>query len=1486
MVAKKFRRSLFLQSLALALVISFLLAAVVAWQVDQNNKQYLDQRVDQEATALMRKIQERLALYQYGLRGIRAFVMAQEEEGRITRASYNNYAMTRDIAAEFPGARGFGFIRRVADSELNDYVRSIITQGYPTFSVRQLQPHQGEHYVIEMVEPVESNLAALGLDIASEIHRKTAAEAAIATGKVQLTAPITLVQATGKPQQSFLILMPVYKTWRTPELVSERWGQAIGWSYAPLLMTEILDSLAIDTSLFRVRLVDVKEPGNELEFYQRIFGKQMGKTQKVTQEVFGRTWQLELAATSDYAKLIENSSPLNTFYLVFLISLLASSLAIAVINSFRSRTELLKQSSHLAAVVETSNDAIVSEDTEGRIISWNRGATVMFGYSEEEVLGKKVMNVLIPEDLQEEASRLLQQLRQGKSENNLITRRQHKNGELLDVMVSVTPILKNNKVVGAAKTITNISTLKRTEQELKRLNANLESEVSVRTSALAKALRENEAILNVIDRQFLFSITDPRGNIIQVNENFCKASGYSEQVLLGENHRILNSGYHPRSFWTQMWSAIHSGESWREEVCNLSRDGSLRWFDTVIAPIMDDTNRVERILAIRSDITERKQTELQLSASKEQLAKASDVAQLGIWTWQVKSNLLEWNSQMFALYAQPESLAQGGLSYQHWRERLHPDDADQAEAELRMLLDGSGDFRTLFRLKLPNGDIRYVKTAAQVERNRFGKPERVTGINLDVTDQQNIERELRRAKELADKASESKSQFLANMSHEIRTPMNGVLGMLELVRRTQLTEQQSGYINNATLAAKSLLGILNDILDFSKISAGKMTLDPVEFSVEELLRQLAVILAGNHGQKPVEIILHKDKKLPDHLIGDRLRLLQIFINLAGNALKFTETGQVIVAINLVELYESELRLRFEVQDTGIGMTEAQLAGLFQSFSQAEASTTRRFGGTGLGLIISKRLVEMMGGQLNVESHHKVGSRFWFEIELPYNRNQSLLDGNAESVHQGKRVLVVDDHPMFVEILASGLSEDSYQVSKASSGVEAVQLVEALAAEQTYFDVILMDWNMPGMNGIEAGRKILAISKPVKVPQIIMITAYEKEMAEQIDVEGDKPFADVIVKPFTLQQVEETLDRCLYPKQLSLSAAPPVSKESDNRLKGFNILLVDDNDLNREIAFELLSTEGAKVSVATDGKQAVEKVIESNELFDLVLMDIQMPNMDGYEATRCIRADKRFTHLPIVAMTANASESDRDLCLQAGMNDHLAKPFDIHVLVNKIWALRGSTSNSLVEADDKKSISEVGTENLTNRVLIEPVAKILDRFNGNSDLAGRMCHRFRNEVAQSISKIEAASEKQDLDELTSCFHALKGISATLGASSLASFASLLEAQGRAGSAPRLDQLNQLKKLAELSVEAIDGLNFTYDDKFEKANLSQGELLSLLENLANDLRDSNMNAIRLSKALLAEFPDEQSAKTLCRQIEDLQFAEAEISLQSVRAKIIYV
>ena len=947
-------------------------------------------------------------------------------------------------------------------------------------------------------------------------------------------------------------------------------------------------------------------------------------------------------------------------------------LLVAPLIFWRSQAVHGREARNLSEAVQHSSTAVLLLDTGGRIYWFNNGFTQMSGYTLKETIGLTPAELL---DSGQTDSQTLATLRAGvvrRQPCRAIVRNRHKDGSHYYVDIDFRPDYDaRGKLVGFIEICTDVTELKRTEQ------------------ALEASLRETESLRQTVNTHAIVSVADCTGRITDVNPAFCDISGYSREQLLGQDHRILNSGTHSAEFWRAMWDEISNGRPWRGEICNRNQQGQLYWVDSMIAPFKGADGLVEKYVSIRLDVTarklselelarqtqltsevvdaspygiavyddqqvlrlhnsqfsqilvlppallakspfhfsdqlrhqhargdyendlsldavlarfqdvmaargsltlerrqfdgrhielraypisagwtvlsyrdntERKMQQLQLLETQERVRLATESAGIGIWSLNTISGEQTWDAQQYRLFGVDKEAHSARKIYDLWSEHLHPQDAEAAREAFQYAINNAVPFDHVFRIIRPDGEVRHIKALGSPRLGADGRVEYIFGTNMDITDATLLAESMQKARDRAEEATLAKSQFMTNMSHEMRTPMNAVLGMLKLLGGSELSAPQHNFINHAEQASRMMVHLIDDILENAQLSSGIVLLVPKPFRLQEVLQPLSDLVRASVGTKDIDVRFDLDPHLPTRLYGDRQRLQQVLVNLLGNAIKFTLNGEVVCSIRLQVPGDRGSHLVFCIKDTGIGIAPEFRQHIFQSFTQVHATTTRAFGGVGLGLPISQRLVQLMGGTIQMESEVGVGSSFSFALDLAMPEEAS----------------------------------------------------EAQAPESP-----------------QASQQVAQQGSPQTVP-----------------VADDKRNTS------------------------GLTAAKAAPKERPQRLKGLRVLAVDDMPINQTVIEQLLNWEGAQVTLAVNGKLAVEAVLSApaDAGFDVVLMDIQMPVMDGYEATRQLRGMPQFARLPIIAVTANVLESDRALSLAAGMNHHVGKPYDLDELVGVICSV--------------------------------------------------------------------------------------------------------------------------------------------------------------------------------------------------------------------------
>ncbi|MEN9904111.1 MAG: hypothetical protein RLZZ555_676 [Pseudomonadota bacterium] len=876
------------------------------------------------------------------------------------------------------------------------------------------------------------------------------------------------------------------------------------------------------------------------------------------------------------------------------------------------------------------------------------------------------------------------------------------------------------------------------------------------------------------------------------NRHNCELFGKPLEQIIGSE----DSAFFPPESCEQLRAAdrcvIEGGERVEEQNVGLMPDGSTAYYHTVKVPLRDARGRVQGLLGVSTDITLVKRAQLELERYQHQLERMVDertaemqaataalreasAEQQAIFDAAITGLLLVRNRIILRANRTLETMfgfGPGEMTGQSVRV-FYPDDASFADlvAKFNPQLQASGRFVTEHELVRKDGSRFWARLSAQSidpEHPMDG----YFGMVQDITVEHQSVEALRRAKEMAEEAARTKADFLANMSHEIRTPMNAIIGMTHLVLRTPLSPQQLDQIRKIQSSSQHLLGIINDILDFSKIEADKMSLERVEFDLEQVLHNTLDLFVEKAVDKGLELVLELAPELPTQLVGDPLRLGQVLINLANNAVKFTEQGTIRIRALLQSDQGEAVVLRFEVQDTGIGMTAEQQARLFQSFQQADNSTTRKYGGTGLGLAISKRLAELMGGEVGVDSAPGRGSTFWFSARLGRGSGQPQRALFPIELG-GLRMLVVDDNDSARAAIAGMIATMGFAVEAVESGPLALAELERAEQAGQAYDVIFLDWKMPGMDGVSVARELARLPL-ARRPLVLMVSAHDRE--QLLQAARGLEIGAVLEKPVTPSQLLDTIMRLLAPAAVSSQVRIESGEAGSQALRGLRALLVEDNEINQEVGQALLEELGLAVDLAGDGEAALERLRQQR--YDVVLMDMQMPVMDGLEATRRIRAMPGLGQLPIIAMTANAMAGDRERCLQAGMQDHVAKPIDPKDLETKL--LRWIRPDEARQADGSGTTGPV-----QGMAAAEPAApefegiEGLDAALGLRQAMGRaplyrgLLSRFVSDQGGAAERIAAAIAAQDWALAHRLAHTLKGVSAQVGAGTLRAQAERLE-----------------------------------------------------------------------------------------------------------------
>jgi PAS domain S-box-containing protein len=1015
-----------------------------------------------------------------------------------------------------------------------------------------------------------------------------------------------------------------------------------------------------------------------------------------------------------------------------------------------------------------------------------------------------------------------------------------------------------------------------------------------------KALDELKEQKYALDAHSIVAITDVRGTITFVNTKFEEITGYKSSELLGKNHRILNSGLHGIEFWKEMYHAVSGGVIWHGEVCNLAKDGHPYWVDTTIVPFMGEDGKPQSYIAIRTDITQRKQIQDSLNNALALQKAVFENAGVSIITTDTQGLITSFNGAAEAMlgYTAEEMVGKQSPAIVH--------KLDEVVARAQELTQELGELvEPGFRVFVIKSDYNlsnthewtyvrkdgrelpvYLNITALCDAN--GNVNGYMGIASDITLFKEAEAQMIAAKEAAEASVRVKSEFLATMSHEIRTPMNGVLGMLGLLEHTNLDETQKHQVRVASNSANSLLGLINDILDFSKVEAGKMELEMIEFNLRDELGEFVEAIAFRAQEKGLELILDTTSLVSLNVITDPGRLRQILTNLIGNAVKFTHRGEVLITVMLDVLDEHNGRLRIDVRDSGIGIAADKIDHLFQTFSQADTTTTRKYGGTGLGLAIVKQLCELMGGTVGVTSVEYEGSTFHVDILVGLGAKSEIAVPRVSV--EGKSVLVVDDNETNRTVVRAQLQQWGMVVYEAEDPMIAFDYCRIRIEEGHIppYDVALLDMQMPNMDGADLGEELRAISQCDDMKMIMMTSLGHRNDAQRFAKIGFDAF---FAKPTTTRDLLNAL-KVLFDRGAALEAANPlITKDFLGALQdeaselvwplGTRILLVEDNPTNQIVAQGMLGMIGLQADVANNGLEALVsmQLALKTTPYTIVLMDCQMPEMDGYAASSAIRAGEAGADnvkVPIVAMTANAMSGDREKCMVAGMDDYITKPINVLSLKSALakWLLGGG--DILTDTVEKVSLEKVV------QLPIWDESDALNHLGNNSDLLRKIIESFMDEGKKALSSLRKAMDDEDSQSAQLHAHSLKGSAGNIGALKLQTLAKQLEEFASNGDIQSVEAnysecqnvLNEtLKVLERYLVQEVKPM-------VKKRRLDALQMAIKLQELQKELEEGRSIDTDATK-IFAEYTDEVFTANMARLKEYISASQKDDALALLKS-----
>lgn len=1362
-------------------LIGILLSIAAFWYSIESVHERERLRFETVAKQITIKVEGRVDAYRETLyAGVGLFDSSES----VTNDEWHRFVTALKIDKNFPGIQGLGFSRVLLSDE-------------------NLSKHELTTSIIYLEPCNERNRRAFGYDMFSEEVRREAMLRALYTGEAAASGKVRLIQENSIDEQAgFLMYVPVYRQGMPLNSKAERLAAIKGFVYAPFrgndFMHGILGNRYNDIGL---EIYDGEKNKKNLIFSSNQKEPQSdGIVFETVLDIDGRIWTL---CFRPYQGFLDESDTNAPWVILIFGILLSFSIFLVMMSILRTKEKaqiladkmtykLSHQKQFLDNVFENNAAGIFVVDKNRNIIMVNQRLCDIFGYTKEELIGQSASLLHVSQESYYAFAPNFIKAKSGeRSKIDYIFRDKH--GKELSCEFLGTKIEIEKKNSGVIWSVLDITERKSVEVELRH------SEEKFRNMFM-----KQDAPMLLVDPD--------NGAILDSNHAAEKFYGYSVDEMVRMRIDEINT-LSKEEIKKEMNSALAEERNFFLFKHRL-KNGEIKSVEVHSSPFILGEKHV--LFSIVFDITKKEKAEEELLAASKLNQALLDNSAVGIFLASPERIIIEISKRASTMFGySAEELIGKSFRMIHISEESFEKFGDQYQF---LLSQGIANVEYPF-VKKDGTQMWCMVSGTPLDESDLSKG--IIWTLQDITVRKMAERAMIEAKEQAEEANIAKSRFLANMSHEIRTPMNAILGLSQLMLDSDLHPKEQDYLQKIHSSSKMLLGIINDILDYSKIEANKLELEEKSFNLENVLAQLRVLFTQSAVEHGIELYFYMKNDVPEVIVGDELRLDQVLTNLLSNALKFTHQGTVTLRIELKERYENRAIIEFSLCDTGIGLTEEEISRLFHPFSQADSSMTRKYGGTGLGLAISKKLVNAMGGELSVKSTKGEGSTFSFAIEaevVTWEQSCSVVQ------EEEYKILVVDDQKISRVILREMTERFGCKTDEASDGDEALKMILKADAEEQGYDVVIMDWYMPGMDGKEAIRQLKQLEREgvlkTKVPSVLMVSAHSKEeiRIEEVEVEA------FLAKPVTCSTLFDALASAKngIHQILNTKGSEPLPD-----LSGVNVLLVEDNELNQEVALLMLKKVGIEAKTARNGKEAVALFLANPGYFNIILMDLQMPIMSGYEATAIIR--QHSTTIPIIALTAAAMVEDRVKVLEAGMNDHLSKPINTDELYERIgyWCK--------ISATDFKAPSPLGNDSDT---AILDVEYALNLVSGKKELLDSLLSKLLSQLEGEFADISQRLIDGD-STVASLIHALKGVSGNLGAKVLSAQCSQIDTLFKEGKSVSDEEIQRFTAMVEALKDQIKGV--IGGEKLSlpsKPVLDPEEIKNLFERIQNDLRVGSM------------------------------------------------